>query len=216
MTWRRIGSLPADPGAAPAAAWTTHVRVDRVDDAVARIERAGGSIVVAPFDVPPVGRAAVATDPAGAAFCVWEGHAREGAQILNEPSAWAMSMLHTTDPEGAERFYGEVFGWRPEPFGPPEAGIEILRLPGYVGRRAGTAGAARRGRRDGPERGRRLAGAALARRLLDRRRRRRSGHTLASGGSVLVAPHDTPAFRQAVLADPAGAAFSISQLTAVK
>ena len=32
------------------------------------------------------------------------------------------------------------------------------------------------------------------------------------GGSVLMAPTDAPGFRNAVLADPAGAVFSISQI----
>jgi predicted enzyme related to lactoylglutathione lyase len=34
------------------------------------------------------------------------------------------------------------------------------------------------------------------------------------GGKVVVAPYETPGFRQAVLADPQGAVFSVSQLTA--
>jgi len=32
------------------------------------------------------------------------------------------------------------------------------------------------------------------------------------GGSAIVEPHDTPGFRNAVLADPQGATFSVSQL----
>jgi predicted enzyme related to lactoylglutathione lyase len=34
------------------------------------------------------------------------------------------------------------------------------------------------------------------------------------GGSVLAGPEDAGPFREAVLADPAGATFSVSQLTA--
>ncbi len=34
------------------------------------------------------------------------------------------------------------------------------------------------------------------------------------GGTVIAPPKDTPGFRSAVLADPQGAVFSISQLTA--
>jgi uncharacterized protein len=34
------------------------------------------------------------------------------------------------------------------------------------------------------------------------------------GGKVIAPPFDTPGFRQAVLADPEGASFSVSQLTA--
>lgn len=61
------------------------------------------------------------------------GTRREGAQLVNEPGTWAMSSLHTTDGEGATAFYGSVFGWHPETFGPPEAQMTLWRLPGYVG-----------------------------------------------------------------------------------
>ena len=40
-----------------------------------------------------------------------------------------------------------------------------------------------------------------------------AAHAAELGGSVVVAPHDTPGFRQAVIADPEGAAFSINTLT---
>jgi predicted enzyme related to lactoylglutathione lyase len=39
-------------------------------------------------------------------------------------------------------------------------------------------------------------------------------HAARLGGKVIVPPHDTPGFRTAVLADPQGAVFSVSQLTA--
>jgi hypothetical protein len=36
--------------------------------------------------------------------------------------------------------------------------------------------------------------------------------TASGGGQILVEPYDIPGFRQAVLADPGGAAFTVSQL----
>jgi len=44
-------------------------------------------------------------------------------------AAWAMSALRTPDPDAAPAFYGAVFGWQAEPFGP----ATMWRLPGYVG-----------------------------------------------------------------------------------
>src|SRR4029077_18160136 len=82
-----------------------------------------------PFDAAPAGRLVVLADPSGAVLCAWEAGTREGAQTVNEPSAWAMSTLHTTDPEGSIAFYKAVFGWQPELFGP----VTLWRLPGYVG-----------------------------------------------------------------------------------
>ena len=76
-----------------------------------------------------IGRLVVVADPGGAVFNAWEPRIRNGAQLVNEPGAWAMSRLDTADPDGAAAFYGEVFGWTTEAFGP----ATMFRLPGYVG-----------------------------------------------------------------------------------
>lgn len=44
-----------------------------------------------------------------------------------------MSMLRCADAEVATAFYAHTFGWSSEAFGPPEAGMWLWRLPGYVG-----------------------------------------------------------------------------------
>ena len=155
---------------------------------------------------------AVISDPAGAVFCAWEREGREGAELINEPGAWSMSALHTGDPAGADAFYAALFGWEAEPFGPPEANIALYRLPGYVGGEPSQPVP-----RDvvavrmPPSRAR----AALAPGLLGRRRRgrRRAGRRAGRhrGGRRRTTP---PPFKQAVLADPQGGSFSISQLIA--
>ena len=114
-------------GAAPA--WVTHVRVDSAGAAAERARAAGGAVLDGPIDADPAGRFAVLADPLGAVFCAWEADIREGAELINEPGAWAMSALQTPDPERAAAFYGELFGWQAEPWGP----VHLLRLPGYVG-----------------------------------------------------------------------------------
>lgn len=124
-----VGS--AGPGGGPA--WNTYIRVDSADAAAERARAAGGEVLAGPFDAPPAGRLAVLADPAGASFCVWEAADREGAQAINEPGAWSMSMLGTSDPEGAMTFYGEVFGWETEGFEMDGARFWLWRLPGYLG-----------------------------------------------------------------------------------
>src|SRR5206468_10828957 len=48
-------------------------------------------------------RAALLSDPAGAVFGVWRPGTHRGAQLVNEPGAWAMSILNTPDVEGPKR-----------------------------------------------------------------------------------------------------------------
>lgn len=116
-----------------------------------------------------------------------------------------MCMLHTPDVDASIAFYGAVFGWQAEPFGP----MTVCRLPGYVG----------------GEEAQPVPRDVVAVMTHDeqpswsvdfwvRDARAASEHAVELGGTVLVAPHETPGFVQAVLADPQDATFSISELTA--
>ena len=205
-----IGAFPAQ-GAPTSPVWMTYVRVARIEDALACVERAGGSVLVGPLDAPPAGRLAAIADPGGVSLCLWEAHARAGAQVINEAGAWAMSALVTGDPERARAFYTDVFGWQAEPFaGAP--GVVLWRLPGYVGglpeqpvpRDVVAVMAPLPPNAPVPPHwsvdfwiADADAAAAAAARL---------------GGRVLAPPHRELVFNRAVLADPEGAVFSVSQL----
>src|ERR1700746_689714 len=67
-----VGSQPE--GSPPMAAWNTYIWVVSADAAVSKVLNAGGRVVMEPFDIMDAGRMAVCTDPAGAAFCVWQGN----------------------------------------------------------------------------------------------------------------------------------------------
>lgn len=120
-----IGS--GDDGAPAQPVWSTYIWVDSADDAAARARAAGGGVLVDPFDVMDVGRMAVLTDAEGAAFCVWQANRHRGAQIVNEHGAVVFNGLATRDPERAQAFYGEVFGWKLRSL---PSGV-MWTLPGY-------------------------------------------------------------------------------------
>jgi predicted enzyme related to lactoylglutathione lyase len=204
-----IGSQPAG-AQPPAPAWNTYVSVGRADEAARAALDAGGAVLVEPFDALPAGRMAVLADPTGAPFCVWEPGARQGAQLVNERGAWAMSHLRSTDPERAAAFFGVLFGWTTETFGEGEAAITMFRLPGYVGGEpqqpvsrevVATMGAASG---DG------APGWGIN--LWDRDVDATAAKAVALGGRAVAAPFDTPMTRMAVLADPHGATFSIANV----
>lgn len=194
----------------PPAAWYTHVAVDDLAAATEGARRAGAEILLEDWDASPAGRLAVVADPDGAVICLWRAQARPGAARVNEPSAWAMSLLSTSDPEAAEAFYGAVFGWRAEAFDAgPGARMWLWRLPGYVGGEpeqpvprdvvaAMTVAEDNAGRWDVDFWIDDAAAAARAAPEL--------------GGSVIEPPFEAGGFRRTVLADPRGAPFSASQL----
>jgi uncharacterized protein len=195
----------------PPPGWTTHVAVTSADEAAADAQVAGGTVLLEPVDAAPAGRMAIVADPAGAALGLWEAGQRSGAQLVNAPSAWAMSLLTTPDPEGGQAFYGRLFGWEAEAFPDGGPGVSLFRLPGYVGGEPGqpvprdvVAAVMAVPEGSGP------ASWNVDFWIADADRA--AAETPGLGGSVIAPPHDAPPFRRAVLAAPDGATFSVSQL----
>lgn len=54
----------------PPSHWNSYVAVDNVDETVEKIKQNGGSLCMAPFDAPGVGRICIANDPSGATFAI--------------------------------------------------------------------------------------------------------------------------------------------------
>jgi predicted enzyme related to lactoylglutathione lyase len=114
-------------------AWTTYIAVASADDAAARVQGAGGRIVVDPVDLSDLARVAVCADLEGAVFGLWQPGRIKGAQSVNAPGTWNFSELRSRDSAAARVFYGEVFGWEADDAdaGGGLAG-SMLRLPGYA------------------------------------------------------------------------------------
>jgi uncharacterized protein len=207
-----VGSLPQGGELQPA--WNTYVEVESVDSAARDVEAAGGTVLAGPFDAPPAGRIAAVADRAGATFCIWAPAARRGAELVNEPSAWSMSALNTPDPDEAAEFYRAVFGWETQPFQLGEFDVTMFRLPGYVGGNPeqpvprdviAAMMPLSGGNGDGPK-----PHWSVDFWVADVDAT--AGRAAELGGTVVVPPYDIPGFRQAVLTDPEGAAFSATQL----
>jgi len=109
------------------AVWSTYVAVDDVDAATERLVSLGAAEVLAPVDAGPGGRTATLTDPGGVEFRLWQARRRLGAQVANEPGSWNFSDLHTADPAAAADFYVQAFGWTLDDLGYATA----IRVPGY-------------------------------------------------------------------------------------
>lgn len=193
-----IGSLPASGGAPGPALWSTCVRAD-VPRAVERATAAAGSLLLGPVDRLG-GRWAALVDPTGAAVGVLDVGAPDGARAA--PGAWVIS-LHTPDPVAAGAFYREVFGWEPESLAPGSP-VTVFRVPG----RPADVVAVMSPSGDGPVPPHWSVNLAVedAEAVA-----RRAGEL---GGRVLMPPTETPGFRSAVLLDPQGAVFSVSQVVA--
>ncbi|WP_068270522.1 VOC family protein [Aldersonia kunmingensis] len=119
---------PAEPtGAATTAPWQTYIAVDNADTFGDVVAAAGGRIVTPPTSPGPAGTWVGYADPTGTEFRVWQAARRLGAQIANTPGAWNFSFLHNSDPEPAKAFYHKVFGWEFADL----SGTAMIRRPGY-------------------------------------------------------------------------------------
>jgi uncharacterized protein len=109
------------------AGWNTYISVDDADGTVKRVRDAGGRVLAEPEDVGPAGRSALCVDPQGARFGLWQPGMRLGVQATNEPGAWNFGNLHTSDPQRSTAFYSTVFGWSLDDVG----FATMIRVPGY-------------------------------------------------------------------------------------
>jgi uncharacterized protein len=98
---------PSDP-----PRWTTYFATDDAGAAVARIRDAGGTVVMEPMEVGPMGTMVIALDPQGNPFGLWQSGSHTGVQIYNEPSSLVWSEAAVDDPDAARAFYTAVFGFR--------------------------------------------------------------------------------------------------------
>lgn len=105
------GVGPAREGQ-PFSVWTTYIAVDNADTTADKIVAAGGRLLTEAMDVVDAGRMAMASDPTGAVFGIWQSKANKGAQIVNEHGALNWNELQTTDVDAALTFYEAVFGYK--------------------------------------------------------------------------------------------------------
>jgi predicted enzyme related to lactoylglutathione lyase len=195
---RRAAALAENPDPqATAFWWNVYLAADDCDTTARRISAAGGTLVQPPMDVMDQGRMAIAKDPVGAQFGLWQGRAHVGCQVVNQPGALLRNDLVTPDPEPARAFYAAVFDFtldaNPDL---PDVDFTFLRRPdGYeIGGIMGVAGVPSSAWNTLFE----VADtdAAVAR-------------TTAAGGTVTSPPEDFVYGRVATLNDPFGAEFSV-------
>jgi uncharacterized protein len=97
------------PGALPT--WTTYLAADDADAVAAAVKAAGGQLLVEPADVTDSGRMALAVDPAGAIFGLWQGGTTTGIGLANETGSLTWNEHLSRDYDTSKAFYRAVFGY---------------------------------------------------------------------------------------------------------
>jgi len=177
--------------------WSSYISVDDVEAATARAKDLGATVIVEPLDVTGAARMSVIRDPSGAEVSLWQAVDHTGAGLVNEVGTWSWNELTTPDVDGAKSFYVGLFGWKAEDVpGPiPRTSFSLGDLL------IGGAHAPTPQEGDAPR-------WTVSFRVADADESVDSVREL--GGAVLLPPMDIPIGRFAIVADPAGAAFTVA------
>jgi uncharacterized protein len=198
---RVAGCAPNQPGSGMPDAWSVYLATDDAGKTLERAVAGGGQVIVQAMTVGDLGTMAVATDVGGAAIGVWQPGLHRGFGILGEPRTPSWFELNTRDFQAVLGFYRDVFGWDIHVvsdtsdfrYAIQQDGEDqlagIMDASGFLPEGVPAFWSVYFGAQDAD---------AMAAKIVD------------LGGSILMAPQDTPYGRLATAADPTGAQFKIA------
>lgn len=198
-----LAQLPLPPdGRRPA--WLNFIATADTDTTTRLAVKQGAKVLVAPRNVPDLGRVAILVDPQGAAFAILQSSSGDPPDVLGDDGAWIWSSLITSNPNADAAFYQSLFGY--EVYAAPGAaqdGHLIVASQGYARASVNPLPTRRPGQHPQWLNFVRVADAVAS-----------AQQATALGGRVLVPPHpDRDGNVVALIADPQGAVLGLLQWT---
>jgi hypothetical protein len=199
---RSVAGIGPEHAAELPTAWLVYLASEDADATAKLVTENDGSLLADPFDIPNVGRIAVATDSTGGAFGVFQAGEAIGLEVVDEPGTLVWEDCRLTDVARGRSFYTAVFGYA------------YAEIPGVPLEAYGTFGPGDRpwggigGMMGAPENTRAARSHWLAYfSVADADAT--AAAVQAHGGTVVSAPETTPFGRIGVVTDPFGAHFGI-------
>jgi predicted enzyme related to lactoylglutathione lyase len=191
------GMMPRDD---QPAGWTVYFATDDLPGLLERIPTLGGTVITPAMQIAEAGSMALALDPSGAVFGLWQADQLIGAALTNQPGGLVWEDLRSQQPQVAQEFYLGLFSYRYQPVDMAGPDYAVFVNPGEeapLGGMGAMMGA------EGPSHWLAYFGvdgvdAAIA-------------AARSHGGSVTQEAFDSPFGRMAQLADPAGGVFQIME-----
>lgn len=182
-------------GAGGQAVWRSWISAPDLKETIEQARLLGAEQLDQPEDDPH--RAAQLRDPTGAVFGLWRPDGRIGATVVNEVGSWSWNELTSTGPQDAAKFYAALFGWQAEMMPSPIPRQTLTK--GHL--LVGGIHAPNPGEGDDSRWGVAFRVADVDGSLAETER---------LGGRTLLPAMDIPIGRFAIVADPQGAAFTLS------
>jgi predicted enzyme related to lactoylglutathione lyase len=183
-------------------AWNVYIDTDDIDGQSAKVAAAGGTVVMAPFDVGDQGRMAVYQDPTGAYISGWQA-ARMRNFEMGQANELGWVELNANGVAPALEFYPKVFGWEASNSG---------NMGGYTEFKEGGESIA--GAQDMPQ-GMPPGVPSFWLAYFNVTDVDATASRAAElGGSVMAPPMDFPGGRFAIIVDPQGGSFGLLKMQA--
>ncbi|MBD2765763.1 VOC family protein [Kocuria sp. cx-455] len=184
-------------------AWTVYLHSDDIEATLTKVTEQGGTIYYPAMAVGELGSMAIAGDPAGAAFGLWQPNQFAGFEFTGNHGSPVWFEVMVKDFDAALPFYRVALGWDIHAMGGEDNG-EFRHITN--GRdRAATAGLRDTSAwGDTPSYWRLYIGVNNTDESLEKFKE--------LGGTVLDGPQESPFGRMATVQDPQGAAFQIIQI----
>ena len=198
------GIGPRPPDAAVPSVWSVYFDTKDIQASLDAVVANGGSVMFGPHKVGETGHMAMAFDPTGAAFGLWQAGKHLGAGVTGEHGAMAWSELYTRGSEAALGFYAAVLGLTHKPL--PGMAYWTLHDVGNEGEPsvAGVMQMTEEWPENIPPHWRPYFAVDNTDDAINL--------VKGNGGALVMPAFDTPYGRMAVVEDPYGATFSIIQL----
>ena len=191
------GLSPLPPDAETPSAWTVYFASDDIAADAEQVTRLGGEVVMGPMQIGDQGHMGVFNDPTGATFGLWQPGDHRGFESREGDGSVAWVEVNTRDSARALTFYTQLFGADSTPI----EGADYHQLRHGEQSYAGVSGMG--------ENWEAVAGPHWVTYFYVADVDQAAQVAQQQGGKILVEPFDMPYGRMAVLADPAGATFSV-------
>ncbi len=184
--------------------WDAFVTVTDLDKTLKLVDSAGGTLLEPAATVGTLGRAATIADPNNAVLRLWEAQDHDGSDIDGKLDVGSLAWLEleASDLDIAKKFYAEIFGWDSYEYWLPSDPYEPqCCYTVFTNGVTDVAGAVTPAINSLP------SSWCVSFTVVDADVT--AALAVRNGGYVITAPYDLPIGRQAVLADPDGAVFSV-------
>ncbi|MEJ2856409.1 MULTISPECIES: VOC family protein [unclassified Saccharothrix] len=181
--------------------WSLYLHTADLARTSAQAAELGAKTIMGPLEIPGKGHVQLVTDPAGAVIGFWQATADESV-LVGQPGALAWQEVVTRDTDVADDFYRSLFGYEERQVGDGELDYVVWSVDGTE-----VAGRLRMGADFPPDLAPHwMVYFAVSPEVGTDKAAERIPEL---GGTVDVAPFDSPYGRIAVVRDPYGSVFSL-------